>query len=117
MNERNAEERLADIATCCNHVSGYIKHLTQEQFLANAITVDAVSWNLIVIGEASRYITGSYRQELRPIPWDDLVALGDTLLNLEVALPRDLIWATIHDVLPNVRALIEESLSGPTLIE
>ena len=45
---------LDDIAEACRKVAGYVAGMSEDQFVADEKTFDAVIRNLIIIGEAAK---------------------------------------------------------------
>lgn len=63
------KHRIRHILNAVAESEGFLKGLTLEQFAADARTLKAVVWNLLIIGEASRHIPPEVEAAFSEIPW------------------------------------------------
>ncbi len=70
---------LADIRRCCERVHRYTSGMTQQQFLADDRTYDAVVRNLEIIGEAVKGLPPDVRQQMPNIEWQKIAGMRDWL--------------------------------------
>jgi uncharacterized protein with HEPN domain len=61
-----------DIIAAAERALGYAQGLTFELFAADARTVDAVSYAIVVIGEAAKAVPDSIALAAPEIPWADI---------------------------------------------
>ncbi len=59
---------LQDICSCIDKIKDYIEGLDYSDFVGDAKTLDAVVHNLLIIGEATKQIPDSLRQQYPEIP-------------------------------------------------
>jgi uncharacterized protein with HEPN domain len=63
--------RLGDMIAAAERALGYIQGLTFEQFPADPRTVDAVSYAVVVIGEAAKAVQDGAAKAPPEVPWAD----------------------------------------------
>ena len=66
---------LDDILEATRKVLEYTAGLSYEQFLADRKTIEAVVWNLQIIGEAVKNIPDEIRSRYSDVPWRDMAGL------------------------------------------
>ena len=84
--------------------------LNEASFLADIKTQDAVIRNMEVIGEACRNIlrlSPSFAQAHPEIPWGSAIGNRNALSHGYFSVDLNLIWATIRNDLPALKANLE----------
>ncbi len=74
--------------------------MTEEDFRANTVVQSAVLYKIIIIGEATKRLSSSFRSEHPEIPWDDMAGARDRLIHGYDKVRTELVWAIVHDHLP-----------------
>lgn len=69
-------------------------------------TASAVLYELTIIGEASRVLTESTKQELNSIPWIDIVGMRNRIVHEYFNIDYPVLWATIDRDLPELKKVI-----------
>jgi len=64
--------RMTDILEAAERALAYVQGLTYEQFAADARTVDAVSYAIVLIGEAAKAVPEAVMAAAPEIPWADI---------------------------------------------
>ncbi len=70
---------LKHIMKCIELIEKYTKNLTERKFLENTKTQDAVIRRIEVIGEASKNIPQSVKNNYPGIPWRKIAGMRDIL--------------------------------------
>jgi uncharacterized protein with HEPN domain len=78
----------------------YAVGLTQPAFEANLLVSDAVSWRLIVIGEAAGRLSQQARDQVRELPWRQIIGMRNRLVHEYDSVRIDIVWGTIQSDLP-----------------
>lgn len=60
---------LADILTSIQNIQSYTAGLSYDDLIEDQRTLDAVTHNLLIIGEATKQIPDTLRQDYPQIPW------------------------------------------------
>jgi uncharacterized protein with HEPN domain len=84
--------------------------LTIEEFEKDVKTVDAVTRNLEIIGEAARHLTKRIREKHPDIDWKAIIGMRNILAHEYFGVRLGIIWKTIRERLPDLRNEIEEIL-------
>ena len=97
-----------DILEMIADIGSFTKNLTFEEFRRDKRTVYAVIRCLEVIGEASRKIPSNIKKHHERIPWDDVAAMRNKLINEYFGADVEIVWHTIQDDLGPLKAAIKE---------
>jgi uncharacterized protein with HEPN domain len=82
-----------------------------EQFCADRKTVEAVVWNLLIIGEVAKNVPEAIRTRYPDVLWRDMAGLRDIIVHQYFGIKLDVIWKVIQQDLPRVEHLIREILA------
>ncbi|MEW6002142.1 MAG: DUF86 domain-containing protein [Nitrospirota bacterium] len=99
-----------DILEAINKIEKYTEGMTMEDFLRDRKSIDAVTWNFQIIGEAVKHIPPEVREKYPHVPWKLMAGMRDKLAHEYFGIRYDVIWDTIKKRLPEVKLLIEEVL-------
>jgi uncharacterized protein with HEPN domain len=78
----------------------YTQGLTQEQFQADGRIVDAVVWNVTVLGEAAKQIPREVALAFPEVPWRRIRGIRDRTVHAYDEIDFDIIWRVITVELP-----------------
>ncbi len=103
---------LDDILESTGKVLEYVDGLSAAQFFADRKTVEAVVWNLQIIGEAAKNVPEEIRSRYPQVPWRDMAGLRDIIVHQYFGIKLDLIWKVIQSDLPRLeeqmRSILED---------
>lgn len=103
---------LDDILQAAGEVREYTTGLSEKQFFGDRKTIEAVVWNLQIIGEAAKNIPEEIRSRYPSVPWRDMAGLRDIIVHQYFGIKLDLIWKVIQrDLLrveEGIRAILEQ---------
>jgi uncharacterized protein with HEPN domain len=109
--EHNAEECLTDILDNAARIESYVAGLDREGFHDNGLIRDAVERCLERICEAVSRL-GTQADELMPgQPASDIRGMGNRLRHAYDRVDFDLIWDTLQDDLPSLKAAVSRALA------
>jgi uncharacterized protein with HEPN domain len=101
---------LADILENLERIQGYVAGLDREKFGGDTLRRDAVERCLERICEAA-FRLGEQAAELAPNqPWGDIRGLGNRLRHAYDRIDLDILWNTVRDRLPSLKADAEQAL-------
>ena len=101
---------LYDIKEAIEKIEVYTKDLTSEEFTKDLKTVDAVTRNLEIIGEATRHIPKRIKGKYPDIDWKAIIGMRNILAHEYFGVRLGIIWKTVKEKLPDLRSKIEEIL-------
>jgi uncharacterized protein with HEPN domain len=98
--------RVEDMLEAIERVGSYIDGMTAKDFLASAITQDAVLRNLEVLGEASKRVPPHITMAHPEVPWSRIGDMRNILVHEYHSVdPEIILDAAHHDLPPLVGAL------------
>ena len=101
---------LDDILEAVGKIFEYTKGFTRDQFLTDRKTVEAVVWNLQIIGEASKNVPEEIRSVYPDLPWRDMTGLRNIIVHQYFEINLDVIWKVIQNDLPGLERQIHRIL-------
>ena len=105
--ERDALEDIRDnIARAMRFIEGF----DLDAFLADDKTFYATTRCLEIISEASRRLPPSFKTRFPEIPWKQVAGAGSIYRHSYENVQERRIWATTHDALPPLRAVVDAEL-------
>ena len=103
---------LADILENLERIEGYVTGLDREAFGGDTLRRDAVERCLERICEAA-FRLGEKAAELAPSqPWGDIRGMGNRLRHAYDRIDLDVLWNTVRNRLPSLKADVERALVG-----
>jgi uncharacterized protein with HEPN domain len=101
---------LADILENLQRIEGYVTGLEREAFRGDTLRRDAVERCLERICEAA-FRLAEKAAELAPSqPWGDIRGMGNRLRHAYDRIDLDVLWNTVRDRLPSLKADVERAL-------
>ena len=106
--ERQLQQFKDDVIKACDQIAEYVKGYTFESFAKDAKVLDAVTMQLIVIGEAATHFPNEIRERNPEIRWTSVVGLRNVIAHEYSEIDPKKIWntATIH--VPKLKVQIAE---------
>jgi uncharacterized protein with HEPN domain len=105
--------RLADMIAAAERALGYVQGLTFEQFAADPRTVDAVSYAIVVIGEAATALKDAGPKLAPEIPWSDIRGMRNQVAHEYFGVDVKVLWQTVREDLPALLASLRGVLARP----
>ncbi|MCW6037579.1 DUF86 domain-containing protein [Spirulina subsalsa FACHB-351] len=87
---------LQDICICIDKIRDYIEDMDYFDFIQDPKTLDAVIHNLLIIGEATKQIPDSLRQQYPEIPWRQIAGLRDVIVHTYFRVNFQIAWDVIQ---------------------
>lgn len=112
---RNLALYLTDIITSIDKIKKYTHSLNYDEFVEEEKTLDAVSHNLMIIGEATKKISSEIRVKYPQIEWQKISGLRDFIAHVYFSINTEIIWNVIETKLDELKACIEEILTKENL--
>jgi uncharacterized protein with HEPN domain len=107
---RDIQIRIQDMLTCCQNILDFTAGKDFEAFLNDPITLRAVAFELITLGEAVRSLPESIKQAHQHIPWGAIQGIRNFLVHEYYRLDEEVIWKTVSDDIPHLIKALEKIL-------
>jgi uncharacterized protein with HEPN domain len=98
------------IIEAIERIEEYTTGMTQDKFLADKKTFDAVCRNLTVIGEAARQIPEEIGSRFPDVPWAEMRAIRNILTHEYDRVDAGVVWDTLRNDLPPLIPMLEQIL-------
>ena len=113
MPPREWRARLDDMVQAAERALGYVRGLTYEQFAADPRTVDAVSYAIVVIGEAASALKDLGPKLAPEVPWADICGMRNRVAHEYFGVDVKVLWETAREDLPSLLAELRAALARP----
>ena len=111
MVKRDIRDYLNDILIHINLAEKFIKDMTFEEFRQDDKTILAVTRAIEIVGEATKNIPTSIREENPEVPWKNIAGMRDRVAHVYFGIDLDIIWNTTKERLPELKPVIQSILS------
>lgn len=102
---------LDDIVQSAEKIGSYVQGFSYDEFRSNNVVVDAVLFNLQVIGEAAKKLPDDARAAMPEVEWVSAAGFRDIIVHHYFALDTQIVWNVVVDRIPELlrvtRALLE----------
>jgi uncharacterized protein with HEPN domain len=102
--------RVEDILVAVERISAYTAGMTFEGFRADAKTVDAVLYNIGIIGEAARHVPLEIEERFPEVPWAKMRAIRNVVTHQYAEVSPAIIWRTVQQNLPTLEPQLRRIL-------
>lgn len=96
-----------DMVRAARLVVEFTRGLDKGAFLADRKTQSAVLHQLLVLGEAVKRLSASYRARHSAIPWRPIAGMRDRLIHGYDAVDLEAVWQTASVDIPRLVGLLE----------
>ncbi|MBN1135953.1 MAG: DUF86 domain-containing protein [Anaerolineae bacterium] len=101
---------LNDILDAMNKAEILLTDVTYDQFAGDFRIHYAVVRALEIIGEATKRLPSSLRDEYPTIPWRGMAGMRDRIIHAYDMVDYEIVWNTVKDVIPSIRPLLKQVL-------
>ena len=101
---------LDDILKAARAIAEHVRGMDEEAFLADPKTRDAVLYELAILGEAVKRLSGELRQARPEIDWKSIAGLRDVVIHRYHRILAPQIWRIVIRDVPPLIPLIEAIL-------
>ena len=109
MKKRDYTDYLNDILLSIEEIFEFTIGMSIEQFKNDRKTINAVIRSLEVIGEASKRLPQSIKENYKTVPWKKIAGMRDKLIHEYSGVDYDILWMVIEKDLPAVMHALKES--------
>lgn len=97
-----------DIFDSINKIEKFIAAQTYEDFAIDDKTQFAVIRALEIIGEASKKVPDSVRQEFSTVPWRLMAGMRDKLIHVYFGVDTEVVWKTATIDIQDIKCSIQK---------
>ncbi|MGF1600964.1 MAG: DUF86 domain-containing protein [Thermosynechococcaceae cyanobacterium] len=112
MTQRDIRDYLQDILTTIDMAEQFVSGMTFDKFQNDAKTIFAVTRAIEVIGEATKQIPPTLREQYPDIPWKGVTGMRDKLIHAYFGVKLDILWDTTQQDLQNLKPVIQAMLKS-----
>jgi uncharacterized protein with HEPN domain len=112
MSYKDWRVRLDDMLEAIDRCRHYISGLSEEDFIADTKTIDAVARNLEIIGEAAARVPEPVREAHPLVPWQSLAEIRHILIHEYHSVDPDILWRTVTGDLPPLVVMLQAVLDS-----
>jgi uncharacterized protein with HEPN domain len=93
-------------------IEEYTEGIDKLSFLKNTLVQDAVIRQIEIIGEASKRLSDTIRENTPNIPWQDIAGMRDKLIHDYMGVDIETVWLTVRDDIPTLKKHIKNILEN-----
>lgn len=108
--KRDSTQFLEDILEAIDDTEMFVKEMEFNEFSNDKKTVYAVMKALEIIGEATKNLPDTLKDEYPEVPWKFMAGIRDKVVHGYFVVDLPIIWSTTKKDVPSLKALIEEIL-------
>ena len=109
MKDRDWRDYINDLIEACEDILSFTKGMSYSNFAGDKKTTNAVIRSLEVIGEATKNLPLSFRDNYPDIPWKQMAGMRDKLIHEYFGIDKQMVWQVIEKHIPNILALIKKT--------
>jgi uncharacterized protein with HEPN domain len=114
---RTWPERVTDIIDAAQRILEITKGLDATSFASDRTIRDATLYNLVIIGEAARFVPADVQAKCPDVDWHGLKDMRNFVAHAYHAVSYQRVWRTFTRDLPGVIASLQGLLADETLRE
>ena len=100
---------LLSILEAIEKIEIYTKGFNQRSFLKDSKTIDAVTRNIEIIGEASKFISKSLRNST-DLPWKRIIGMRNVVVHEYFGVDAKIVWKIVKDQLGDLKKMLVTKL-------
>ena len=110
MSKREYRDSLQDSVDYAEKAMQFVQGIRFDDFGDNEEKIFAVVKTLEIIGEATRHLPKSLRDQYKAIPWKQITGMRDRLSHEYFSVDLEVVWWTVHEDLPLLRETAKKML-------
>jgi uncharacterized protein with HEPN domain len=108
--KRNQQLFITDIYDSIVLIEKYLDKLYFEEFSKKPVLLDAVAMRFAIIGEASKNVSKSFKNQHKEIPWKYMCGFRDVIVHEYFGINAKKTWKTAKEDLPRLKTQIKAIL-------
>lgn len=99
---------LSEMLDAARAIRNFTYGMNRETFLEDEKTRSAVTFQLLILGEASKAIPADIKSRASNLDWRGMASMRDRLIHAYFDADYDLVWDTVEHEIPQVEEGIEK---------
>jgi uncharacterized protein with HEPN domain len=108
MKDRDLRDYINDLIESCEEILSFTQGMSYSDFIGDRKTINAVVRSLEVIGEATKKLPVSFRNNYPNIPWKQMAGMRDKLIHEYFGIDKQMVWQAVEKHIPYILPLIKE---------
>lgn len=104
---RQSIDYLNDIIEAIGKAEEFSHDMSVEEFLADDKTLYATIRAIEIIGEASKQVPQSVRDQYSDLPWRQMSGMRDKLIHAYFGVDATVIWKTVKEDIPQIKNALD----------
>jgi len=98
--------RVRDILDAVERIENFTRGITLDTFVQDERTIAAVSYELVVIGEAARNVPAAVRATAPDVPWQVMSDMRNVVAHGYFGVDLSIVWQTATQDVPKLGPLL-----------
>lgn len=94
---------LRHILDAIARIETYLRNIREDDFYKNSLVQDGVIRQIEIIGEATKSLSGSFRETHSNIPWQDIAGMRDKLIHQYFGVDLETVWLSAKEDIPELK--------------
>jgi uncharacterized protein with HEPN domain len=107
---RDDSEYVADMLEACDRIIVYVADMSSYQLTQDRKTLDAIVWNLQVLGEAAKHVPQAVRALAPAIPWREIAGMRDVIVHDYFGIDESVVSDAACNQVPALREALHRLL-------
>ena len=104
---------LLDVVLAAQQIRRYSQGIDRARLESNDEKQAAILYRIIIIGEATKRLSQTFRQQHPNIAWREMAGMRDRITHVYDQVNLDVVWDVVHNKIPELLAQIEPLLPSP----
>lgn len=100
-----------DILDAMNNAEAFVRGTSYDQFKDDLRTNFAIVRALEIIGEATKRLPTSLREQYPDIPWRNMAGMRDRIIHGYDTVDLQIVWDVVEKDIPQIRPQIQQILT------
>lgn len=108
--KREVSLYVSDILEYMEKAEKFVADLTFDEFIADEKTSYAVVRCLEIVGEATKNVPKTLRNEYTAIPWKEMAGMRDVISHIYFGVNMKKVWKAVKEDIPAIKPMIAKVL-------